>query len=836
MILSRFMPSGVGFWFQPRFKLERAWDRVNGHGNLMSPFMNPQERAHVPHHDHSHHQDHVQRSGAHALVTTTPEAVLQGAVAHHNAGRLAEAEAGYRQVLAAAPQQPVALHLLGVIAHQVGQHRQAVTLIRQALTLAPDYPEARNNLALALAALKQHADAAAELRQAVALKPNYPEAHNNLALQYQALGERAGAEAHLRQALHLQPHYPDALCNRGHMHLEAGRHQKAIDSYRCAIQSAPQLAEAHNGLGCALRASGQLEAAHQSLEQAVACDPAHASAHHNLGHACAALGRVEQAWAAHRQAIALDPEAPEHWAGAADLLKSALPHSVGSEQWPFLQQLLEHRAVRPIPIIPALINALRQDSVLRALFDTHLDPGTGGRGDAARHHDHTRLKQLSKVPLLLSMMQLAPLCDAGIEALFIRLRRTLLITALETLPHPSRQAVLPFAAALAMQCAINEYIYPLDAEQSRQLKALQAQAAQTMEDGDTPDALVLTALGCYRMLHQEPFAEALATWMAADASDDAPLQNITVAPDNRPSRLPDQLQATWLHALLRQQLSEPLQEQRLAAGIPALTPIETATSQAVRDQYEENPYPRWIKSGLPSRPQPLEILLRQSLPGIDLEAETLPAPPLEVLIAGCGTGQHAITSAAALAESRITAIDLSRRSLAYALRKSREMGITNIDYAQADIMQLGNLDGRRFDPIESVGVLHHLADPLAGWRVLCGLLKPGGLMKIGLYSEIARKDLIAGRHLIAKYGFRDTPEDMRQSRIELRRAALAEDPALGRIIQGSDFYALSNYRGPENPESDPARHDAQRSHTTHAVRPGASPSRRLCRSRRLARL
>ena len=68
-------------------------------------------------------------------------------------------------------------------------------------------------------------------------------------------------------------------------------------------------------------------------------------------------------------------------------------------------------------------------------------------------------------------------------------------------------------------------------------------------------------------------------------------------------------------------------------------------------------------------------------------------------------------------------------------RKSNELGLTNIDYLQADILHLNQM-GKKFDIIESAGVLHHMDEPMAGWNVLVDLLKPGGLMKIGLYSEV----------------------------------------------------------------------------------------------------
>ena len=100
------------------------------------------------------------------------------------------------------------------------------------------------------------------------------------------------------------------------------------------------------------------------------------------------------------------------------------------------------------------------------------------------------------------------------------------------------------------------------------------------------------------------------------------------------------------------------------------------------------------------------------------------------------------------------AIDLSAREPRLcegAHRRARRS--TNIDYAQADILQLGAI-GRTFDLIQSAGVLHHLADPWAGWRVLLSLLRPGGVMRIGLYSETARRGVVAARAFIAQRGLR----------------------------------------------------------------------------------
>jgi ubiquinone/menaquinone biosynthesis C-methylase UbiE len=92
----------------------------------------------------------------------------------------------------------------------------------------------------------------------------------------------------------------------------------------------------------------------------------------------------------------------------------------------------------------------------------------------------------------------------------------------------------------------------------------------------------------------------------------------------------------------------------------------------------------------------------------------------EILVAGCGTGQNALNTALRFSNARVLAVDLSLSSLSYAMRKTKELKLSNIEYAQADIMELGSFE-RRFDLIECSGVLHHLGDPLAGWRMLVDL-------------------------------------------------------------------------------------------------------------------
>jgi SAM-dependent methyltransferase len=137
------------------------------------------------------------------------------------------------------------------------------------------------------------------------------------------------------------------------------------------------------------------------------------------------------------------------------------------------------------------------------------------------------------------------------------------------------------------------------------------------------------------------------------------------------------------------------------------------------------------------------------------------------------------------------AVDLSLASLAYAQRKTSELNLSNVEYAQADITLLGSLD-RRFDFIESFGVLHHLADPVAGWRTLLSLLRPGGCMAVGLYSAQARVAVVAARDYIARQGYSATPADIRRARQDLMRAT---EPGLSETLASfRDFFTTSECR------------------------------------------
>lgn len=157
----------------------------------------------------------------------------------------------------------------------------------------------------------------------------------------------------------------------------------------------------------------------------------------------------------------------------------------------------------------------------------------------------------------------------------------------------------------------------------------------------------------------------------------------------------------------------------------------------------------------------------------------------DILIAGCGTGSHSIETAQRFPDAKVLAIDISRTSLAYARRKTREAGIHNIEYAQADVLKLDTL-GRSFDLIEAVGVLHHLSDPAKAWHVLGSILRPGGLMLVGLFSALGERRITAQREFIQGRQYEPSAGDIRRARQELIYR--------GEAIPNSDFFSTSGCR------------------------------------------
>jgi predicted O-linked N-acetylglucosamine transferase (SPINDLY family) len=251
----------------------------------------------------------------------TLQQTFELAVRHHQAGRTAEAEPLYRQVLARQPKHAETLHLLGILVCQTGRNQNGVELIRRAVANRPSWPEAQSNLGNALLATGRPEEAIAAYREAIRLNPNSPQTLSNLGIALAAAGQLDDAVAVYRKAIAIKPGNPEAFSNLGNALKEQGKLDEAIAAFEQALILRPSYADGHNNLGIALHAKGQLEKAIAEFRQAIALRPDFPQAHNNLGNALRDQGQLDEAMAAYHRAIAIKPDYPEPHCNLGNVLK-----------------------------------------------------------------------------------------------------------------------------------------------------------------------------------------------------------------------------------------------------------------------------------------------------------------------------------------------------------------------------------------------------------------------------------------------------------------------------------------------------------------------------------
>ncbi|MEL6342319.1 MAG: tetratricopeptide repeat protein [Myxococcota bacterium] len=248
--------------------------------------------------------------------------------------------------------------------------------------------------------------------------------------------------------------------------------------------------------------------------------------------------------------------------------------------------------------------------------------------------------------------------------------------------------------------------------------------------------------------------------------------------------------AERLSALWDRQVAGAAAERARAEIIETIAMSDDAVSQVVRAQYEANPYPRLVSLHR-TPPMPFDAALRARLPNASVELPPLRGGRRRVLVAGCGTGQHALTVATRYADVSTLAVDLSRASLSRASLWAERWGVTDLTFKQADILALDVLD-ETFDVVESVGVLHHMARPQDGLAALVRRTRPGGVLRLGLYSERARGPEIAARALAAEQGWSTDAAGLRAARRALM--GLPPDHPAYDVVRSPDFFSVSGVR------------------------------------------
>ena len=229
-----------------------------------------------------------------------------------------------------------------------------------------------------------------------------------------------------------------------------------------------------------------------------------------------------------------------------------------------------------------------------------------------------------------------------------------------------------------------------------------------------------------------------------------------------------------------------------AHAIPRIGNLVGETTQKVKAQYETHPYPRWRGTALFPGGQYVQHLETY----FSRTELAFARASFEVLVAGCGTGLQAISAALDYGrQARVTGLDISAASLGYAGLMADRMEADNLDLVLGDIGGIASFQpswSGRFSVIECCGVLHHMADPFGAWRDLLECLAPGGIMLVGLYSAVARRDLDVLRQAPDYPGAGCNDEALRAYRqVLFERGAAAPG---GSYLKSRDIFTTSGFR------------------------------------------
>ena len=523
----------------------------------------------------------------------------------------------------------------------------------------------------------------------------------------------------------------------------------AADFYKKILEVDPKNIGALNNLGNVFEKLGENQKAIRCYEKVIEINPNHIDTLFNLGGIFQKLGEHQKTLNSYDKIRQIDPENILLLNNLTDLFSnielSKIDNTYLKKFFLFLfrSKYIYHKVIA--------------DKVIKFLFDIENYDKIKTIFDSNFLLSNEIIDKFLNEELLHLILQKSLIVDIFLEKLLTKVKCEILFTF-----NNSNKKLLnkhfDFIISLAEQCWLNEYVYIDSEKENNEINKLK----DTIENDKEINEIEIAIFACYRPLNKSKII-------------------IEKLLDYKSSNI-------LFNDLIDVQIKEPLKEIELKKSIKSLDKIVDPVSIKVQEQYEEHPYPRWRITRKTFAQYSFEIINQDIKPNF-INQDNKPNNP-NVLIAGCGTGNHSI-SATRYKNSNILAVDLSLSSLAYAKRKTEEMGYKNIEYMHADILHLNKLN-KKFDVIESSGVLHHMKDPMAGLKVLVDILEPHGFLKLGLYSNTARQHIVKARESIKIKNLKNTNESIkkfRQDIIDKKVSSLTQ-----KVTLTEDFYSTSAVR------------------------------------------
>ncbi len=599
---------------------------------------------------------------------------------------------------------------------------------------------------------KKFVEAEKLYEEVLKIDPNHIICLNHFGVMLAQTNRTQRAEQLFLKANKIQPNNPFVNNNLGNIYYESGNYNKAIPCYESAISSKSDFIDPNLNLGIIYINQGKLEKALGHLKRVIQIQPNNIKSHAIVANIYKKQKNFKGALDSYQNIFEIDPE--NLWAntGVVDLFNTLL-----------IKNLTKNNSNELIEIFTFLYkkNSINHNLLFNnvkkvLIFDEDYIKIENLLKDKSLFLSEYLIISVLKKELFHLVLQKSLIRDKFLEKFLYIVRKEFLFLIKKNESNFIKEHI-NFILSLAAQSFLNEYIFFQSEEEISFVEALK----NKIEKNKNIDESEIAILACYLPLNQ---SEILIKR----------LSNYTSSND-------------LFNDILKIQIRDILEEQKLKKTINSIE-ITDQVSKKVRDQYEENPYPRWkainkisptnFFTDLNNDIRPNQIFLNQK------------PTKNNILVAGCGTGQQLATHIF-YNDSNILAVDLSLSSLAFAKRKMNELNSKNVEFLHSDILNLKKIK-KKFNVIECIGVLHHLDDPEFGLTILLDLLEPQGYLKLGLYSELARKHIIETRDFIKKYNFQSSINDIRNCRELIKNKT--DSNFLAKLTNNYDFNTSSSFR------------------------------------------
>ena len=554
------------------------------------------------------------------------------------------------------------------------------------------------------------------------------------------LGNLNDAELFYRQSIELNPNFGNPHSNLGLILRGKGDLKEAELFSRKAIEIKPNSAEFHSNLGSLLIYLGKLQDAEISYRKVIEINPKNAKAHYQIAYIMHQKGNATEAFNYFLKTIEVNPEYPNILQTICIFLNEANPALLNQSKLKNLLILLLNQENIPHRMIFRPFNFLYRNEIINLIEDKDIN--------------FSKIEISNNKKIIINALKKIIFCDIHLEESLTKIRKKACqeIANTQNIIHNES---LEFLIALGQQCFNNEYIYYVTQEEKVSIKKIIRKCIEE-EINEKNIAILSCYFPLYKLLKQIP---SFKSFKSSNKS---------------------------FQKLIELQIKEPLKEIELSKQIKQLGRVNNSVSQRVQSHYEENPYPRWSnieKLSEESKKFSSEVINSEIQPNSIIHK--INNKQLNVLIAGCGTGQQ-ILIRQLYKNAKFKAIDLSLPSLSYAKRKIDEVNIKNIELIQMDLLEVPLLK-KKFDIIESIGVLVCIENPVLGLKKLLSVLHEDGLLKLGLYSELGRQDIIQARKYIGNTKNKNIEDDIRNFRQKIISGKLKH---LNSLTSRGDFYSL----------------------------------------------